>query len=272
MRNLIQALKTSKRLMISPSLAKAYVESVSDLKINVDTKASDVKEILAMMFGEQPKMEIVGKTAIIPIKGVIGRGLSDIEKMCNAVDVNDITANLAEAVENPSVEKIVFDVDSPGGNTDGLEELAEKIYNCPKFTESFSENGVHSAAYYLASQAKRFSITKSAEVGSVGVFMAFPDVSEAYAMEGVKMEVIQSGKYKAIGLEGTSLSAEQREYLQDDVNEGHAEFKAAVKRRRTFVKDEDMEGQSFGAKKAAEKGFVTGIVDGIGNVIISDYA
>jgi signal peptide peptidase SppA len=272
MRNLIQALKTSKRLMISPSLAKAYVESVSDLKINVDTKASDVKEILAMMFGEQPEMEIVGKTAIIPIKGVIGRGLSDIEKMCNAVDVNDITQNLHDAIHNPEVEKIVFDVDSPGGNADGLEELAEKIYHCPKFTEAYSENGVHSAAYYLASQAKRFSVTKSAEVGSVGVFMAFPDVSEAYAMEGVKMEVIQSGKYKAIGLEGTSLSDDQRAYLQNDVDEGHAEFKAAVKRRRTFVKDEDMEGQAYGAKKAAEKGFVTGIVNNIGDVVISDYA
>jgi signal peptide peptidase SppA len=272
MRNLIHALKTSKRLMINPSIAKAYVESVEEIKITAETNAADVKEILKMMFGEQPEMEIVGKTAIIPIKGVIGRGLSDIEKMCNAVDVNDITQNLHDAIHNPQVEKIVFDVDSPGGNTDGLEELAEKIYNCPKFTESFSENGVHSAAYYLASQAKRFSVTKSAEVGSVGVFMAFPDVSEAYAMEGVKMEVIQSGKYKAIGLEGTSLSNEQREYLQNDVDEGHAEFKSAVKRRRTFVKDEDMEGQSFGAKKAAEKGFVTGIVNSIGDVVISDYA
>jgi signal peptide peptidase SppA len=270
MRNLIKAMKTGRPLMIHPSIAKSHIDRFQALDVNLDTKASDVAEILKMMFGEQPKMEIVGKTAIIPVKGVIGRGLSDIEKMCNSVDVNDISANIDEAISNPGVEKVVLDFDSPGGSTEGLDELAEKIRTMPKYCESYCDSSCLSAAYYLGSQAKRFNITKSAEIGSVGVYMAFPDVSEAYAMDGVKMEVIKSGKYKAIGVEGTSLSDEQRKYLQDDVNETHSEFKNTVKSVRKFVKDEDMEGQSFVGKKAAEKGFVTGIVSGMEDVL-SEY-
>lgn len=270
MRNLIKAMKTGRPLMIHPSIAKSHIERFQALDVNLDTKAGDVAEILKMMFGEQPKMEIVGKTAIIPIKGVIGRGLSDIEKMCNSVDVNDISANIDEALANHSVEKVILDFDSPGGSTEGLDELAEKIRTMPKYCESYCDSSCLSAAYYLGSQAKRFNITKSAEIGSVGVYMAFPDVSEAYAMDGVKMEVIKSGKYKAMGIEGTSLSDDQRKYLQDDVNETHAEFKNTVKSVRKFVKDEDMEGQSFVGKKAAEKGFVTGIVSGMEDVL-SEY-
>ena len=263
-------MKTGRPLMIHPSIAKSHIDRFQALEVTLDTEASGVAEILKMMFGEQPKMEVVGKTAIIPVKGVIGRGLSDIEKMCNSVDVDDISANIDEALANHSVEKIVLDFDSPGGSTEGLEDLAEKIRTMPKYCESFCDHSCQSAAYYLGSQAKRFNITKSADIGSVGVYMAFPDVSESYAMDGIKMEVIKSGKYKAIGMEGTSLTDEQRKYLQDDVNETHEQFKNAVKSVRKYVKDEDMEGQSFVGKKAAEKGFVTGIVSGIEDVL-SEY-
>jgi signal peptide peptidase SppA len=267
MRNLIKAIKTGKPMMIHPSIAKSQIDRFLALDLDINSKASEISEMLKMMFGEQPKMEIVGKTAIIPVKGVIGRGLSEIEKMCNCVDIDDVSKDIDDAVANPAVEKVLLDFDSPGGGTDGLDELAEKIRTMPKYCESYSSKECLSAAYYLGSQAKKFSITKSAEVGSVGVYMAFPDVSEAYAMEGVKMEVIKSGKYKAIGLDGTSLTDEQRKYLQDDVDETHKQFKETVKSVRKFVKDEDMEGQSFVGKKAAEKGFVTGIVSGMEDVV-----
>lgn len=257
--------------MIHPSIAKSHVERVQALGLDINTSASDVSEMLKMMFGEQPKPEIVGKTAIIPVKGVIGRGLSEIEKLCGCVDVDDVSADIDDALANPGVDKVLLDFDSPGGGTDGLDELAEKIRTMPKYCESYSNRECLSAAYYLGSQAKRFNITKSAEVGSVGVYMAIPDVSEAYAMEGVKMEVIKSGKYKAIGLEGTTLTDEQRKYLQDDVNATHEQFKSVVKSVRKFVQDEDMEGQSYIGEKAAEKGFVTGIVRGIEDVVISDF-
>lgn len=263
-------MKTGRPLMIHPVVAKTHIDRFQALDVTLDTKASDVSEILKMMFGEQPKMEIIGSTAVIPVKGVIGRGLSDIEKMCNSVDVIDISNDIDEAIANPAVTKVLLDFDSPGGSTDGLDELAEKIRTMPKHCESYCDASCLSAAYYLGSQAKRFNITKSAEIGSVGVYMAFPDVSEAYAMDGVKMEVIQSGKYKAIGLEGTKLTDDQRKYLQDDVTDTHETFKSTVKSVRKFVKDEDMEGQSFIGKKAAEKGFVTGIVSGIEDVL-SEY-
>ena len=60
MRHLIKAMKTGRPLMIHPSIAKSHIDRFQALEVTTDTKASEVSEILKMMFGEQPKMEIVG--------------------------------------------------------------------------------------------------------------------------------------------------------------------------------------------------------------------
>lgn len=88
-------------------------------------------------------------------------------------------------------------------------------------------------------------------------------------MEGVRMEVIKSGLFKGAGIPGTSLDANQRKMLQDEVNEIHGEFKAAVKGVREFVDDSSMEGQTFSGKKAAEAGLVTGLVNGFDELMQS---
>jgi len=71
--------------------------------------------------------------------------------------------------------------------------------------------------------------------------------------------VIKSGSLKGAGIEGTSLSDAQRANLQEQVNAIHADFREAVRGKRRGVDDEDMEGQVFSGKVAAQKGLVTGI-------------
>jgi signal peptide peptidase SppA len=259
MNHLIKALKTGRTLMLEPIKAKAYIESTKDVSFNLDSKASDVRQMLELMFGKPREMEIHGETAIIPIQGVIGKGLSDLEKLCGAVDVDDISEYVAKAESDPAIKQVIFDINSPGGTTAGVPELANQIFKMTKPTMSYTDSEACSAAYFIGSQAKRFCASHSADIGAIGVYIAFADFSEAYAAEGIKMEVIKSGEYKAMGMEGTTLSDKQRQLLQDDVNETHAEFKSAVKRVRLYAQDEDMEGQVFSGKKAAARGLVTGL-------------
>ena len=128
-----------------------------------------------------------------------------------------------------------------------------------KPTVAFTDTEAASAAYWIGSAADRFVATPSATVGSIGVYMAIPDVSKAYESMGVKMEVIKSGSLKGAGIEGTSLSDAQRANLQEQVNAIHADFREAVRSKRRLAKDEDMEGQVFSGKVAARKGLVTGL-------------
>ena len=88
-----------------------------------------------------------------------------------------------------------------------------------------------------------------------------------YAIAGLALSALvafsfyKAGKFKAAGLEGTSLSEEQVKNLQEGVDEIHADFRAAVKAVRSRVKDEDMEGQVFSGRQAAARGMVTGLAD-----------
>ena len=269
MRNLSKDFKGQRPLLIQPAQAEAYLNRVGDMEIPMDAKMSEMGEMLSAIFGEKPTLEKFPPIAIIPVKGVIGKGLSELESLCGCCDVHDIEEMLEECERDPSIKTIILDIDSPGGTSVGVPELANRIKNCSKEVISFTGNECCSAAYWIGSQASSFYATPSSSVGSIGVYIAFPDCSEAYKMEGVKMDVIKSGAYKGAGIPGTSLDEGQRKMLQQEVSDIHADFKEAVKSVRSFVEDSSMEGQQFSGKRAAEAGLVTALTNGFDEMVQS---
>jgi len=263
MRQLASALKSGTPILIDPSKAQGYLDRVASLDISTAKKAEDMKEVLTMLFGEQPEMTIEDDVAIIPIKGVIGSKLTALEKMMGATDVEDIKGWAKHCLESDDVKTVILDVDSPGGTVTGVPEVAKvlRALGQAKHTIAYTDGEACSAAYWMASQCNEFYATPSATVGSVGVYVAMPDYTKAFDMEGIKMDVIKAGKLKAIGVPGTSMTEEQRKHVQDDVNEIHTDFKNDVKMVRTEVEDDHMEGQGFSGKKSAEHNMVTGLAD-----------
>lgn len=267
MRNLSKDFKGQRPLLIQPAQAEAYLNRVGDMDIPMSAKMSDMGEMLSAIFGEKPTLEKFPPFAIIPVKGVIGKNLSELESMCGCCDIHDVEEMLEECERDTSIKTIILDIDSPGGTSVGVPELANRIKNCSKEVISFTGNECCSAAYWLGSQASKFYATASASVGSIGVYIAFPDCSEAFKMEGVKMDVIKSGAYKGAGIPGTSLDEGQRKMLQMEVEDIHADFKEAVKSVRSFVEDSSMEGQMFSGKRGAEAGLVTSLTNGFDEML-----
>jgi signal peptide peptidase SppA len=267
MRNLSKDFKGQRPLLIQPAQAEAYLNRVGDMDIPMSAKMSDMGEMLSAIFGEKPTLEKFPPFAIIPVKGVIGKNLSELESMCGCCDIHDVEEMLEECERDTSIKTIILDIDSPGGTSVGVPELANRIKNCTKEVISFTGNECCSAAYWLGSQASKFYATPSASVGSIGVYIAFPDCSEAFKMEGVKMDVIKSGAYKGAGIPGTSLDEGQRKMLQMEVEDIHADFKEAVKSVRSFVEDSSMEGQMFSGKRGAEAGLVTSLTNGFDEML-----
>jgi signal peptide peptidase SppA len=239
-------------LLIDPSKAKDHA---------VLAEKFGFTDMLAQLFGQAPKPYVVDGIGIVPIVGVIGKGLSPMEKMMGAVDVNEVSDAIDAFAADPAVEKIALQISSPGGTVTGVEELANKVRNLEKPTLAYTDSEMASAAYWIGSAADRVVSSSSASVGSVGVYMAIPDYSKAAEMQGIKMVVIKSGIYKGAGIEGTSLDENQLSNLQASVDGIHADFKAAVNMKRKMVKAEAMEGQTFSGKQAASQGLVTGLAD-----------
>ncbi len=169
-----------------------------------------------------------------------------------ATDTEEIAHAIREASGREDVQAIFLDIDSPGGTVNGTPELAQAVADASrqKYTYAFTSGQMCSAAYWVASQCDAIYAIPSARVGSIGVILPVVDSSEAFSREGLKIEVFAAGKFKSAGAPGTSLTDEQREWLQSDVNEIAADFKAAVLARGRKIPDEAMEGQTFSARNA----------------------
>ena len=262
MRFLTNGLSGREPLLIDPTRAKDHA---------VLAEKFGFTDMLEKLFGVAPAPYIVDGVGVIPIAGVIGKGLSPLERMMGAVDVNDLSATIDAMAADPAVEKIAFNISSPGGTVTGVEELANKIRDLGKPTMAYTDSEMASAAYWLGSQADRVVASSSATVGSVGVYMSIPDMSKLYEASGVRMVVIKStgSPLKGAGIEGTSLSDEQMADLQASVDEIHEDFKAAIRNKRKMVADSALRGQVFSGKQAAAQGLVTGLADSFSKALAS---
>ncbi len=254
MRFLSHALKGREPMLIDPSKAQDHAALAEKFGFS---------DMLAQLFGVAPAPYIQDGVGVIPIAGVIGKGLSPLERMMGAVDVNEISATVDAMAADPAVEKIAFNISSPGGTVTGVEELANKIRDLAKPTMAYTDSEMASAAYWLGSQADRVVASPSATVGSVGVYMAIPDMSKLYEASGVRMVVIKStgSPLKGAGIECTSLFDEQVADSQASFDSIHQDFKAAIRAKRKMVADSALRGQVFSGKQAAAQGLVTGLAD-----------
>lgn len=207
------------------------------------------------------QMEIVDGIAHIPIGGPIGIRLGSFEKGAGAVDVGDITRELDEAEASDEVSAILFDIDSPGGMVTGTPEVADRIKRLTKPTYAFTNGTIASAAYWIACATDGIFATKSADIGSIGVYIPWLNSVEYYKGKGYKVELFTSGKYKGMGFPGTDLTAEQKEHINESVADIAEMFYSHVKScRGQHIGDETMQGQTFRAPKAMERGLIDYIV------------
>ena len=211
---------------------------------------------------ELEQMVIEDGVAMIPVKGPMGVGLDAFEKGAGATDYADIIADIAAANENEAVQNILFIGDTPGGMWGGLLECANAISESEKPTWWYCPPGgtTASAGMFLAAACNGRFLSPSASAGSIGVYCAYTDLSEMAAQRGIKIKVFSSGMYKGMGVPGTSLTADQEQYLQDQVLELAEEFYNHIRYNLGEIPDDAMQGQMFRAPEAKALGFADEIV------------
>lgn len=203
-----------------------------------------------------------GSVAVIPIHGVIEQRGGFMSMFFGGVSCDMLLDQLRTAVNDPAVGAIVLDVDSPGGDVSGVDELAQEIYNASKQKPitAVSNCLCASAAYYLASQASELMASPSSLTGSIGVYTTHVDYSRACDAQGVTVSLIHYGENKTEGNPYEPLSDPAREHMQQMVDTFGQAFEKAVGRGRK-VKADDVhkkfgQGRVFDAKKAVSLGMV----------------
>jgi len=211
-------------------------------------------------------VDVEGSTVIIPVHGTIGRHLSMLEIECGGCDLKHVEAMMNDAEDDDSIQRIVFDFNTPGGTVTGVPELAARIRESSKECIGFTDSQCCSAGYWLASQCREFYCTGSSEVGSIGVWMAHFDYSRQLENDGVRVTEIKAGEMKTLGAPWRPMTDAERSILQAGVNKTWEQFKDDVRAMRS-VQDEDMEGQVFDGDEAVSRGLASGLVDSLTDIL-----
>ena len=200
-----------------------------------------------------PCLSVEDGVGVVAITGPMLRNPDIFDRIIlGACNTGELINAVQEAASRPDIEAIFLDIDSPGGSVNGTPELAQAVADASKakYVYAFSAGQMCSAAYWVASQADAIYATPSARIGSIGVILPVVDSSAAFEQAGLTVEVFAAGKFKSAGTPGTSLTDDQRAWLQSEVEETAADFHAAVLARGRKIPDEAMEGQTFSARKA----------------------
>ena len=208
----------------------------------------------------QSIMSVADGVATISITGPLLPTTDEFDRvMLGATSLDEVRSTVESAAADPAVTSIVLNIDSPGGTVRGTPEAADAIYEASKVkpVRAHTSGTMASAAYWLGSQATSVSMTRSASVGSIGVMVPHIDQSKRAEMLGVKVELFTTGKFKAAGFPGTSLTESQRELIQERINQVFGEFKSAVTRQGRKIPAEAMQGQTFYGPQAESLGLAT---------------
>ncbi len=82
------------------------------------------------------------------------------------------------AASNPNIAAIVLQIDSPGGEVSGTQQLADVIKSVQKPVVAFVDGMMASAALWIGSAADEIiASTPQDIIGSIGTMMSFGDMT-----------------------------------------------------------------------------------------------
>jgi signal peptide peptidase SppA len=218
--------------------------------------------------GDRSGAAKAGSIAIIPMYGVLSQRQSLMSDMSGGTSLAELRSDLREALNDPSVKAIVFDIDSPGGSVDGVTEFAAELRQAragdgAKPIVAQINTLCASAAYWLASCCSEIVMTPSGECGSIGVYAAHHDESGAQAQAGIKTTLISAGPFKVDGNSYEPLTDTARTAMQEAVDTFYSMFVSDVAKGRNTSVDAVAQGYGEGRTMQAKQALAAGMVDRI---------
>lgn len=176
----------------------AIVESEMDKIIEIATRSNDVEalqSVRAQALANSHKTYFRNGVAIIPIYGSIFRYANMFTDISGATSTQMLALDFKNALDDVNVKAIILEIDSGGGQANGISELSQMIYNArgKKPIKAYIGGSGASAAYWLASSADEVIINDTGIAGSIGAMLSFDDDKEQKEKEGIKeMKYISS--------------------------------------------------------------------------------
>lgn len=174
--------------------------------------------------------------AVIPIHGILTKKSEAFDDVLGMTSYEKIREEIEEALIDEEVETIILDIDSPGGEVNGLFDLADFIYEARKSEKkkivAIANDDAYSAAYAIASSAEKVFVSRTSGVGSIGIIASHIDQSGFDEKQGIKYTTVFAGNRKNDLNPHEPITSESLESLQEEVDRLYEMFLQLIARNR----------------------------------------
>ncbi len=207
---------------------------------------------------DAPTLQVRDSVGIVQITGPIFRYDNILSQIFGFPSVDSIMADLHRAAEDPEVKSIVLQLDSPGGQVGGINELTKHIKELDKKTVAYVGGTATSAAYWIASATDEIVADETAFLGSIGVVFTARKKSEDM------IEIVSTSSAKKRPNPETN---EGRKQLLEQVDAVAEVFIQAVASNRSLTRQKvvELQGDIVIAHRAIKAGLAdrTGSLEGL---------
>ncbi|MDP1417217.1 signal peptide peptidase SppA [Peribacillus simplex] len=169
---------------------------------------------------------------------------------------------LKMAEENDDIKGIILRVNSPGGGVVESAEIYEKILDIKKVKKPvYVSMGSMAASggYYISAPADKIYASPETMTGSLGVIMQGYNYEKLAKKYGVEFETIKSGPHKDIMSPTREMTGEEREILQDMIDNSYDQFVKIIADGRDMTEKEVREiadGRIYDGRQAKENNLI----------------
>lgn len=219
-----------------------------------DNKKSFCKKIKSQLKKIKETLIKDKKVALIKLDGII-------MDSGNYPMAKNIIKALKE-VEEREFKVLVLRINSPGGTVGASQEIYSAIERLKsKGTKVVASYGEVSASggVYVGCAADKIVSNSGTITGSIGVIIGSSNFKKLYEKIGIASEVVKSGPYKDILSTHRSLTEEERQLLQEMIDDTYEQFVEIVAKGRNLEPDkvkEFADGRIFTGNQALNHGMV----------------
>lgn len=248
---------------------------LTDLNVNMtnpvlqteEGRVDMVKQTMARSIGGSAVNDVmmygmIGTTAVIPVFGVLINRFNATFGFITGY--NYIKNAIATALVDESVDSIILDINSGGGEVAGCFETVDyiKAARSQKEIHAIVDSNCYSAAYAIASACTSIKATPSSGIGSIGVVAMHASYEKALEKEGISVTFIKAGEHKVDGNPYEELTDSVKANMQKRIDAIYHNFVSLVGVNRSLVVEDVVKTQAacYTAQDAKSIGLIDDVI------------
>ena len=149
------------------AILPSMLETISAIALRDGESVEALEARLGRPLQNTRSVTVRDGVAIIPITGPVMRYGNMFSQISGAVSLDVLARDFSAADADPTIKAIVLDLNTPGGQANGVSDFAAMIRGASKPVTAFVEQAA-SAGYWMAANASEVVISTTGEVGSIG--------------------------------------------------------------------------------------------------------